>query len=124
MSAYFNEQREKINDGVNNPVLNPYIDMIPRDFNNFPIFFNDAELEELKGSPFVDQISTKKGIILEDYNLIRQQIEDFHFTLQEFSEMSMVICSRIFYCVINGEKMPSMVPYGDMLNHHFLGGST
>jgi len=54
MSAYFNEQREKINDGVNNPALNPYIDMIPRDFNNFPIFFNDAELEELKGSPFVD----------------------------------------------------------------------
>lgn len=33
---------------------NIYIDILPKCYNNFPIFFNDEEKEYLKGSPFLD----------------------------------------------------------------------
>ena len=30
----------------------PYLDLLPSDYNSFPVFFTDEELYELEGSPF------------------------------------------------------------------------
>lgn len=37
----------------------PYIDLLPSDYNCFPVFFSDDELKWLEGSPFLG----KMGII-------------------------------------------------------------
>ena len=31
-----------------------YLDILPKNLNEFPIFFGDLEFETLKGSPFLD----------------------------------------------------------------------
>ena len=33
---------------------NAYIDILPKNFDNFPIFFTDEEKKWLEGSPFLD----------------------------------------------------------------------
>ena len=43
-----------------NPRYKYYFDLLPKDFNNFPVFYNKEELEYLKGSPFLSQILDKK----------------------------------------------------------------
>lgn len=48
----------------------PYLDILPKSYDNFPIFFNEEELSFLKGSPFLLVISNKKRDILADYNKI------------------------------------------------------
>ena len=30
----------------------PYLDMLPKDYNSFPVFFSDQEMKLLEGSPF------------------------------------------------------------------------
>lgn len=30
----------------------PYLDMLPADYNSFPVFFSDDEMKLLEGSPF------------------------------------------------------------------------
>jgi len=37
-----------------NSPWDPYIDILPKNFSNFPIFFTEEEKEWLKGSPFLD----------------------------------------------------------------------
>jgi histone-lysine N-methyltransferase SETD3 len=39
------------------------------------------------------------------------------FTLKEFSEIRMMVSSRIFGMNINGKKTDGFVPMADMLNH-------
>lgn len=39
------------------------------------------------------------------------------FSLKEYSEMRMMVASRIFGVQINGLKTDIFVPYADMLNH-------
>ncbi len=36
-----------------------YIDILPKCFNNFPIFFTEEEKAWLEGSPFLDQVQEK-----------------------------------------------------------------
>jgi histone-lysine N-methyltransferase SETD3 len=54
-----------------------YIDILPKSYENFPIFFNDDEKKLLQGSPFLsnsilspDQVNEKIADIKEDYNMI------------------------------------------------------
>lgn len=35
-------------------IWDAYIDILPKNFSNFPIFFNEEEKKWLKGSPFLD----------------------------------------------------------------------
>jgi len=48
----------------------PFIDILPKSFENFPIFFTPEEKELLKGSPFLDQVEEKIDDIKADYDLI------------------------------------------------------
>jgi histone-lysine N-methyltransferase SETD3 len=42
----------------------PYIDILPKSYSNFPIFFDETERQWLEGSPFLDQIAEKVLILL------------------------------------------------------------
>ena len=96
----------------------PFIDILPKTFENFPIFFTDEEKEWLKGSPFLNQVEEKIEDIKTDFDLICEKVPEYtQFTLKEFSEIRMMVSSRIFGMNIDGKKTDGFVPMADMLNH-------
>lgn len=98
--------------------FNKFIDILPKGFTNFPIFYTKEEREWLIGSPFQQQISDKIKDIQSDYNLICKEVPEYQqFPLQEYSEYRMMVASRIFGISINGHKTDAFVAYADMLNH-------
>lgn len=48
----------------------PYLDVLPKDYSNFPIFFCAEELYYLKGSPFLKIIKDKIRDVEKDYESI------------------------------------------------------
>ena len=54
-----------------------YLDILPRNCDNYPIFFNDEQLEHLKGSPILHQIKLHKQKILRDYLTICREVPEF-----------------------------------------------
>ena len=95
-----------------------YIDILPKAFDNFPIFYTQEERTWLEGSPFQDQISEKIRDIQQDYNMICNEVPDYRqFSLKEYSEIRMMVASRIFGIQVEGVKTDGFVPYADMLNH-------
>ena len=96
----------------------PYLDMLPKSTNNFPIFFTPEERTWLTGSPFLQQVETKIEDVSRDYQTIIDTVPEFsQFTLKEFSHVRMLISSRIFGINVNNVKTDSLVPLADMLNH-------
>lgn len=64
---------------------------------NFPIFFSESEEEHLKGSPFLEQVKDKRRDIEKDYETIAAVAPELReWTLREFSEVRMMVSSRIF----------------------------
>ena len=102
----------------NNPKWKYYFDLLPKDFSNFPIFYTDAELNYLKGSPFLHQIIDKKSDMKRDYLKLCERVPYFiNFSFQEFMKARMIISSRIFGISINNYKTDVLVPFADLLNH-------
>jgi len=54
-----------------------YIDILPKCYSNFPIFFTAEEKKMLLGSPFLDQIEEKIVDIKSDYDLICKEVPEF-----------------------------------------------
>jgi histone-lysine N-methyltransferase SETD3 len=95
-----------------------YIDILPKHFDNFPIFFTEEDKQWLKGSPFLDQIHEKIEDIKSDYDLICKEVPEYvQFPIKEYSEIRMMVSSRIFGIQIEGVKTDAFVAYADMLNH-------
>ena len=95
-----------------------YIDILPKNYSNFPIFFTDEEKKQLEGSPFLDQIEEKIMDIKSDYDLICKEVPEFaQFPIREYSEIRMMVSSRIFGIQVEGVKTDGFVAYADMLNH-------
>ena len=64
------------------------------------------------------QIEEKKEDIRLDYELICKEVPDFkQFTLNQYKEVRMMTCSRIFGITVDNVKTDGFVPYADMLNH-------
>lgn len=85
-----------------------------------PIFWDEEELELLKGSHILQQIDERILAIEKDYNAICEVTPVFVdiCTLQEFSWARMCVCSRNFGLIVNGLRTAALVPYADMLNHY------
>lgn len=95
-----------------------FIDILPKNFTNFPIFYTVEERQWLEGSAMQNVITDKIKDIATDYNTICMEVPEFkQFSLKEYSEMRMMVCSRIFGISINGVKTDGFVAYADMLNH-------
>jgi histone-lysine N-methyltransferase SETD3 len=96
----------------------PFIDVLPKTFENFPIFFTPEEKEWLKGSPFLEQVEEKIEDVKADFDLICEKVPEYsQFDYTEFSEIRMMVSSRIFGMNIDGKKTDGFVPMADMLNH-------
>ena len=95
-----------------------YFDLLPKDFSNFPIFYQKKELEYLKGSPFLQQIMENKEDMKKDYNKLCEYLPNFNqFSFIKFCKARILISSRIFGISINRKKTDVLVPFADLLNH-------
>lgn len=95
-----------------------YLDILPKDYSSFPIFYNDEELKELEGSPFLTQVLEKKEDMKRDYEKICNNIPEFaKYDYNEFCEIRMAVSSRIFGVKIDYKKTDVLAPLADLLNH-------
>ena len=95
-----------------------FLDILPKTMENFPIFFSESEEVHLEGSPFLEQVKDKRRDIEKDYETIAAVAPELReWTVREFSEVRMMVSSRIFGMNIEGQKTDGFVPMADMLNH-------
>ena len=52
LSCFLLQEKQNINSKWKD-----YYNIMPTDFSQFPIFFNDTEFDQLKGSPFLSNIN-------------------------------------------------------------------
>ena len=85
LAVYLLEQKNK---NKREQKFGEYIDLLPRNFDSFPIFFKEKEeLKWLEGSSLLYVISQKKNIHKHDYQKIRQVVPEIYFSQKEFSQM-------------------------------------
>ena len=102
----------------NNPLYKYYFDLLPKDYGNFPIFYNQDELEYLCGSPFLNLVINKKIDMQMDYNKLCEKIDNFsQFSFDKFCKARCIISSRVFGITIHNVKTDALVPFADLLNH-------
>jgi histone-lysine N-methyltransferase SETD3 len=107
--------QEKYNEYTN---WKNYLNVLPKNYSNFPIFYTDNEKKLLQGSPFLQQVFDKLRDIEADYKSICKISMDFaKFSFKDFCEMRMAVSSRIFGIKVNGKKTDCFAPLADMLNH-------
>jgi histone-lysine N-methyltransferase SETD3 len=96
----------------------PYIDILPVHYRNMPIFFDDEELTELKGSFTLKMISDRKISLKMEYDNIVQYVPEFsRFHYLEFFWARLAVITRIFGFNVAGKKTDGLVAMADMLNH-------
>ena len=99
----------------------PYLDTLPTDLSNFPIFYTESQLAILKNSPLLSTVIAKKINILKDYENICEFLghEEFQnkFSLDDFAYCRCMVSSRIFGFEVDKKKTGGFVPFADMLNH-------
>lgn len=96
----------------------PYIDTLPQHYRNMPIFFEQDELDELKGSFTIKMIEDRKiSLKLEYDNIARYvpEMQKFHYL--EFFWARLAVITRIFGFEVKGRKTDGLVAMADMLNH-------
>jgi len=96
----------------------PYIDILPEEYDTVPLFFSQEQLDELEGSMSLDKIRDRHQSLRIEYNNLVENVPMFsQFTYESFVWARLVIITRIFGMVIDGEKTEGLVPMADMLNH-------
>jgi len=83
-----------------------------------PIFFDEPTLAWLKGSFSLQKIADRIDSLKKEYDNIRRAVPEFgQYTHEDFVWARLVVITRIFGLVIEGNKTDGLVPYADMLNH-------
>lgn len=96
-----------------------YLDSMPRQLDEYPLFFKDEELMELKGSPFILKLCHKDDIMTKDYELFCENMPGFkdQINIRDFKEIMLLMMSRKYKITIEGNTTGSLVPLADMFNH-------
>ena len=84
-----------------------------------PIFYNDEEMAELKGSFTIQKIQSKNQSLHTEYQNIIEILEDeeFNINYNEFVWGRCAVITRIFGLVINDIKTDGLVPWVDLIDH-------
>lgn len=96
-----------------------YLDILPKNFSNYPYFYNKSEIDLLQGTQFLLQMQEKKKEIIDDFQIICEKIPKLKNKLlfSDFLRARLIVSSRLFGVAINKIKTDVLVPYADMLNH-------
>ena len=54
-----------------------YLDSLPKNVSDYPVFFDDKTLKHLKGSPFLNDINESKNRMIDLYNEICYDVPSF-----------------------------------------------
>lgn len=117
LAAYLLQEKHK--KGSSQPSFwEPYLNILPAKYANMPIFFEEDTLSELQGSFCLGKIADRIDSLRREYDNIYKAVPAFaKFTHEEFVWARLVVITRIFGLVIEGNKTDGLVPYADMLNH-------
>jgi len=114
LASYLLQEREK---GARSK-WHYYIVTLPRKFETIPLFFDDAQRAELKGSIAIKKIDDRLESLRMEYEALCGAVPEFvRFSLQDFIWARLVVITRIFGLVIDDVKTDGLVPMADMLNH-------
>ncbi|KAM3133785.1 hypothetical protein pb186bvf_014048 [Paramecium bursaria] len=96
----------------------PYLDVLPQNYNTFPLFYNETQLKCFKGSPFLQEIDNYKKELQYDYKIVLKYVPEFSvISYDEFLWARTTSCSRIFSLNISGVVTEGFVPLADLFNH-------
>jgi histone-lysine N-methyltransferase SETD3 len=113
LASYLLQERR-----TKNSFWQPYIRILPERYANMPLFFDEEKLSWLAGSFSLGKISERIDSLKREYDAIRQMVPEFQvYAFDEFVWARLVVITRIFGLVIEGNKTDGLVPYADMLNH-------
>lgn len=95
-----------------------YIDMLPKSYDNFPMFYTQEELDLLKNSVFEKILENNKKKLKEDYDILVEKIDFLRdIPYVKYLESRIITSSRVYSIKIHGEPSLAMVPYADLFNH-------
>jgi hypothetical protein len=95
-----------------------YIDVLPDDFSTHPLFFSDAELEELQGTYALRIIREELKSSSNEYKMLQKFLPaEMRFTLGEYLWAKCAIMSRLHHVVIGQQNTRALVPLADMPDH-------
>jgi hypothetical protein len=96
----------------------PYIHVLPQDFSTHPLFFSEAEQEELHGTYALRLIRDELKWIRNEYKLLQKFLPpEMRFTHEEYLWAKCAIMSRLHHVVIGQKKMRALTPLADMPDH-------
>jgi len=96
-----------------------FLKALPKSVSSFPVFYTPNELKLLEGSSFVQSVEELREDMKHDYKEICRCAPEFKkvASVKDFMRVRVLINSRIFGTVINGEESDAIVPYADMFNY-------
>ena len=105
-------------DKGNQSIWKFYLDFLPSDYSNFPIFYGEKEYEYLKGTIFVSLIEEREKDVKKDYDILTKEIPELSkYDFNLFKKIREVVGSRLFDFYVKGKITKAFVPYADLLNH-------
>ena len=98
---------------------NPYYDILPKNTDNFPIFWKKEDIILMSGSNIINEIIIRQNDIIKDYEKICELIPNFKIshTVRDFIWCRTVVGSRNFGINIDNIHRVALVPISDLLNH-------
>ena len=105
-------------DKLKSETFNSYLNMLPKNFQEFPIFFSAKELEKLKGSLVHGMIVQRLSGLKDEYKSFLSKFPETEHSLEQFIWARLVVISRVYtFQMGNGKIIEAMVPFADMFNH-------
>ncbi len=99
----------------------PYIECLPKYFDNVPINFGDDERAFLKGSYALVKIQQKHQHLRLEYAGIKELVPNFPYTLEDFIWARTAIITRVYAVERSIDGVPVkdtlLSPFADMANH-------
>ncbi len=95
-----------------------YIDILPKSFETFPVFWSQEDLSWLDHTDLIRLIIDWHMKLKTDYETICAAIPEYaEVPFREYQEMRVCVDSRLFSFRKDGVSTTGLIPCADMLNH-------
>ena len=113
MALYLQEQS-----GDSESKWKEYLDILPSDVSNFPIFYDEDHLEWFKGGEMGGYIKSLRSQIEETFRTMASGIHDFRVNYREteFQRMYKLIDSRKYALSDGQNSFNALIPVVDLFN--------
>jgi len=106
------------NELANNDELKEYINYLfdSVKFTNFPLFYNSAENQLIKGSYLNSLINARKSIYKFQYTILQKKniFKSKNFSEEDYIKSRIILNSKFFFLNFNGKKTSALVPLADL----------